>query len=72
MLKVELASVDGLLRVLSPLERSIVESRFGLGDVETMTLKEIGDEYGLSRERIRQIQNRALGKLREKMQRDAA
>ena len=57
---------------LTPLERSVLNRRFGLGDVDELTLQEIADQYGLSRERIRQIQNRAIAKLREKMALDAA
>ncbi len=53
-------------RALSPIERDVLEKRFDLdgdGDQER-TFKDIGDTYRLSRERIRQIQNNALGKLR--------
>ena len=60
------------LSTLSPLERSILNRRFGLEDTDELTLQEIADQYGLSRERIRQIQNRALEKLRHKMALDAA
>ncbi|MFW6115049.1 MAG: sigma-70 family RNA polymerase sigma factor [Thermodesulfobacteriota bacterium] len=49
---------------LSPREQRILRKRFGVGDSEEWTLKQLADEYGLSRERIRQIQNRALSKLR--------
>jgi RNA polymerase primary sigma factor len=44
--------------------RVILRRRFGLDGEEPCTLTEIGADYGLSRERIRQLQNRALGKLR--------
>jgi RNA polymerase primary sigma factor len=60
------------LRDLTPLERSILKTRFGLDNSDELTLQEIADQYGLSRERIRQIQNRALDKLREKLALDAA
>ena len=53
-----------LLRKLSPIEAHILRSRFGLDDDEERTLKEIGDQYRLSRERIRQLQEQALAKLR--------
>jgi len=53
-----------LLSQLDDKERVIIERRFGLGDREPQTLAEIGAEMNLSRERIRQIEERALGKLR--------
>jgi len=53
-----------LLSQLDDKERLIIERRFGLGDREPQTLAEIGSEMNLSRERIRQIEERALGKLR--------
>jgi len=49
---------------LSEKEREIVRLRFGLGDGEPQTLEEIGDRYGLTRERIRQIEMKALAKLK--------
>jgi RNA polymerase primary sigma factor len=52
------------LRSLTPREQRILRKRFGVGDSQEWTLKQLADEYGLSRERIRQIQNRALSKLR--------
>jgi RNA polymerase primary sigma factor len=56
--------IDDLLARLSDFEADIVRKRFGLGDQDPMTLQEIGDEYALSRERIRQIEKRALGRMR--------
>jgi len=53
-----------LLSQLDEKERVIIERRFGLGDREPQTLAEIGSEMNLSRERIRQIEERALNKLR--------
>jgi RNA polymerase primary sigma factor len=53
-----------LLSQLDDKERVIIERRFGLGDYEPQTLAEIGAYMKLSRERIRQIEERALGKLR--------
>jgi RNA polymerase primary sigma factor len=53
-----------LLGQLDEKERLIIERRFGLGDREPQTLAEIGADLNLSRERIRQIEERALGKLR--------
>jgi RNA polymerase primary sigma factor len=53
-----------LLGQLDPKERLIVERRFGLSDREPETLAQIGVDLKLSRERVRQIEERALGKLR--------
>jgi RNA polymerase primary sigma factor len=52
------------LKVLNDRERKIVELRFGLEDDEPMTLERIGRVFGVTRERIRQIQVEALGKMR--------
>jgi len=56
--------LQNLLSQLEDKERIIIERRFGLGDHEPQTLAEIGADMKLSRERIRQIEERALGKLR--------
>jgi RNA polymerase primary sigma factor len=53
-----------LLGQLEPKERYIVERRFGLNDQEPQTLAEIGADMHLSRERVRQLEERALHKLR--------
>ena len=52
---------------LTPIESRIIRWRFGLDDEDELTLKEIGDKYNLSRERIRQLQEQALGKIRKHM-----
>jgi RNA polymerase primary sigma factor len=59
--------VRRLLTTLSPIESRILRWRFGLDDEDELTLKEIGDKYNLSRERIRQLQEQALGKIRRQI-----
>ena len=56
-----------LLDTLTPMESRILRWRFGLDDEEELTLKEIGDKYNLSRERIRQLQEQALEKIRKQI-----
>jgi RNA polymerase primary sigma factor len=56
--------VEGALSVLSKREADIIRSYFGLDAEQAMTLEQIGDEYNLTRERIRQIKEKALSKLR--------
>src|SRR5262249_24742403 len=53
-----------VLEGLAPNEQKVIRLRFGLDDQTPRTLKQIGDEMGLSRERIRQIEAKALNKLR--------
>ncbi len=57
-------SVLRALDTLNPREQRIIRMRFGIGEKESHTLAEIGREFGLSRERIRQLQALALRKLR--------
>ena len=52
------------LASLAPRERRVIELRFGLDDERSRTLKEVGAELGLTKERIRQIEKEALAKLR--------
>ncbi len=61
--------VKAMLGELRPIEADILRQRFGLGTEQELTLKEIGDKYNLSRERIRQLQEQALGKMRRALAR---
>jgi RNA polymerase primary sigma factor len=56
------------LAQLTEKERQIIAMRFGLENDQPRTLREIGDELGISRERVRQIENQALAKLRRSSQ----
>ncbi len=56
--------VRGALSVLSDREREVLEMRFGLKDGQEHTLEEVGKHFGVTRERIRQIEAKALRKLR--------
>ena len=62
--------VRSLMHALSPIEADVLRQRFGLVNDEERTFREIGDQYRLSRERIRQIQNSALDKLKKALERD--
>jgi len=64
-----LGEVDGLLEVLDPRERKIISQRFGLDGAEPKTLEDVGKDFGITRERIRQLQNVALAKLRRALTR---
>lgn len=57
--------IDGLLSILDERERRIIDERFGLGGLKPMLLEDVGREFGVSRERIRQLQNSALAKMRQ-------
>ena len=74
ILKEEKKKVDNLFRKfkvryrslkdnLSPREQKILEMRFGLGDGVTHTLEEVGQEFCVTRDRIRQLENKGLMKL---------
>jgi RNA polymerase primary sigma factor len=52
------------LSMLKPREQRIIELRFGLADGRRWTLKQVGVEFKLTRERIRQIEVKAIAKLR--------
>lgn len=53
------------MRILDERESAIVQAYFGLGDGDPKTLEEIGADLGVTRERVRQLRNRALDKLRD-------
>jgi RNA polymerase primary sigma factor len=53
-----------ILSALTPHEEKVLRKRYGIGEQTEYTLQQVGDEFGLTRERIRQIQVRALTKLR--------
>ena len=57
--------VSVAIRELSPREQKILEMRFGLSDGVTHTLEEVGQEFGVTRERIRQIEAKALEKIKD-------
>ena len=61
-------ATERALTVLSPRELDVTRRYFGLDGVESMTLEEIGETFGITRERVRQIKDRALRKLRESPQ----
>lgn len=57
--------VKELLGTLNDRERQVIQLRYGLGDSRTHTLEEIGERLGVTRERVRQIEARAMEKLRK-------
>ncbi len=56
--------IDDVLSSINPRERRVLQLRFGLEDGRSRTLEEVGREFGVTRERIRQIEAKALRKLR--------
>jgi RNA polymerase primary sigma factor len=56
------------LTELKPIEVDVLRKRFGLDNYDELTLREVGEQYSLSRERVRQIQEEALQKLRHRLQ----
>ena len=56
--------IGEVLRSLTPREREVIELRFGLRDGHPRTLDEVARTYGITRERIRQIEAKALRKLK--------
>ncbi len=57
-------AVEEALHDLNDREREVVKLRFGLADGQPRTLEEVGREFGVTRERIRQIESKTLAKLR--------
>jgi RNA polymerase primary sigma factor len=56
--------LERVLDSLHPREAGVIRSRFGLGDGVQMTLDQIGEKFGVTRERIRQIESKTMSKLR--------
>jgi RNA polymerase primary sigma factor len=59
--------LDDVLETLTPREKKVLKLRFGLDDGRSRTLEEVGHAFGVTRERIRQIEAKALRKLRHPM-----
>ena len=57
-------SIDEALGTLSEREAKVLRLYFGLGETEPLTLEQIGERFGITRERVRQIKERALSRLR--------
>jgi RNA polymerase primary sigma factor len=66
----DLKQVLGLLEQMHQREAAVLRLRYGLSGEDPKTFEEIGDHFGLTRERVRQIERDALAKLRETMQVD--
>lgn len=67
----ELAAGSSWLAALDPRSREVLERRFGLGDAEPQTLEQVSAVLGVTRERVRQVQNAALAELRKAAERTA-
>jgi RNA polymerase primary sigma factor len=71
-LQTSLNLLTQLLSKLNPRESKILQYRFGLGGERERTLEEVGQEFGVTRERIRQLQNIALNRLKRMMDKQNA
>ena len=73
--KLELASakeeVEEVLCTLTPREEKVLRMRYGIGEPTNYSLEEIGSKFNLTRERIRQIEIKAIRKLRHAQRRSA-
>ena len=56
--------IEGVLHTLTEREKRVIRLRFGMDDGQARTLEEVGSEFGVTRERIRQIESKTLSKLR--------
>ena len=63
-----LKHVREMMQVMDPREATVLRMRFGLDDMEPRTLKEIGEQLSLTRERVRQIETEALKKLSDSLE----
>ena len=58
------SDLDRIMAILTPQQQQIITLRFGLKDAQSLTLAKIGDLLNMSRERVRQLEREAIGKLR--------
>ena len=65
------SAIDGILGGMHPREAGVVRARFGFGDVKQKIPEQISEEFGVTLERIRQIESKFMSKLRATHQRGA-
>ena len=63
--KTVVSDLNNLIDELDPREAEIIRLRFGLGGEKPLTLEEVGEKFGITRERVRQLQNMALTRMRK-------